>query len=144
MNSDRNGRTTDNVSQNDELKLILVKSIFLQIVEAPIRHTPVCHTPLTSATEPLLEWFFKIPFRYHGSSNSVTMITLNYYPEISEVMRLEVHYFSLQRVEYGPGDTPVGPEPSHKVPGTESGRDYQVANTTPHRYLNYLEKNGFY
>ena len=100
MNSDRNGRTVDNVSRNDEIKLILVKSIFLQIVDAPIRHTPVCHTPLTSATEPLLEWFFKIPLRYQGLSNSVTTITLNYYPEISEVMRLEVHYFSLQRVEY--------------------------------------------
>ena len=37
MNSDRNGRTTDNVSQNDELKLILVKPIFLQIVEVPMR-----------------------------------------------------------------------------------------------------------
>ena len=39
MNSDRNGRMVDNVSRNDEINNMLVKSIFGQIVEVPIRDT---------------------------------------------------------------------------------------------------------
>ena len=58
----------------------------------PIRDTPVCHTPLMSATESLIEWYFKILVRYRGFMKSTPMITMKYYHEISEIMRLDMDY----------------------------------------------------
>ena len=45
-----------------------------------------------SATESLIEWYFKILVRYRGFMKSIPMITMKYHHEISEIMRLDTDY----------------------------------------------------
>ena len=93
MNSDRNARMVDNVSRNDEINNMLVKSIFGQIVEVPIRDTQGCHTLLMSATESVIEWYFKIPVRYQDSSKYILVFTMNISHEKYNIMRPDIHHF---------------------------------------------------
>ena len=97
MNSDRNRRTTDNVCDKDEDKLALVKTIFVQIVEAPIRRPPVAHTSVQNATEPQIEWYFTISSWYQTVCKSTPMIIFKLKHELSVILRLDINYFQSNR-----------------------------------------------
>ena len=83
----------DNVSRNDEINSMLVKSVFGQIVEVPIRDTQVCRTPLMSATESVIQWYFKIPVRYQDSSKYILVFTMIISHEKYNIMRPDIHHF---------------------------------------------------
>ena len=89
MNSDRNGRMVDNVSRNDEIKLILVKSIFLQIVEVPMRN---CGSNLVVTTAFCPRDFVRRLWTDGGVSRSV----LNSLK--TEIVYFESHNFGYFRI----------------------------------------------